>query len=137
MLGYGLTFHHLGLAAPEPERALRFLSGLGYSAGTQRYDEAQNVNLVWCEMPGQPAVEIIFPADSPGPLDSLLSQHSGLVYHICYQTSDLQASLDALKADGHRALPVSGPKEAPLFGGRKVSFYQVKGFGLIEIVEGE
>ena len=135
MKGYGLRFHHLGLAVSKPERAVRFLEGLGYTAGERQFDQGQNVNLIWCEAPGQPAVEIIFPAEGPGPLDSILSRYPEMVYHICYSTSDAQAALAKLKGDGHRVLPVSGAKDAPLFGGRKVSFYQVSGFGLIEIVE--
>jgi methylmalonyl-CoA/ethylmalonyl-CoA epimerase len=45
---YALQFHHLGLAVRAPERALRFLRGLGYVTGPACYDPLQRVNLLLC-----------------------------------------------------------------------------------------
>ena len=44
----------------------------------------------------------------------------------------VEAVLDA----GHRVFPVSEPTPAVLFGGRRVWFLRVHGFGLIELLEG-
>ena len=41
----------------------------------------------------------------------------------------------AIKSAGIRVMTVAAPKPAVLFDGKIVGFYQVKGFGLIEIVE--
>jgi hypothetical protein len=54
---------------------------------------------------------------------------------MCYRTRDLAASIAAMKAAGHRVVQAVAPKPAVLFGGCPVSFYFVKGFGLIEILE--
>jgi hypothetical protein len=40
-----------------------------------------------------------------------------------------------MKTAGHRTMVVSPPKPAVLFDYRPVSFYMVRGFGLIEIIE--
>jgi hypothetical protein len=82
-----------------------------------------------------PAVEVVYPTDSPGPLDSYLVEFPELVYHLCFVADDITAAVDAIKTQGGRVLPVAPPKAAVLFGGRQVGFYLVRGLGLIEILE--
>ena len=131
-----LAFHHLGLAVRQPEPAKAFLSSLGYRLGETVLDPGQNVHLSLCHHESAPAVEIIWPATQGGPIDKLVHQHAaGIVYHVCYETADLAAALAALESAGCRPLCISPPKPAPLFGRRKVSFYNVVGMGLIEILE--
>jgi methylmalonyl-CoA/ethylmalonyl-CoA epimerase len=132
---FGLKFHHLGLAASQPDLATRFMAGLGYRIGAVVHDPLQKVNLVMCESDRMPAVEVISPAAGPGPLDRILAQNSELIYHLCYETEDLARSVEQIKRDGHRIICVSPAKPAVLFGYRPVSFYMVKGFGVIEILE--
>lgn len=134
---WGLAFHHLGLAAKDPEGAAHFLTGLGYRIGETIYDPLQNVRLAMCAHDHMPDVEIISPADGPGPLDKLLSSHKdGLVYHMCYTSADLDSSLDALEADERFSVrSIAPPTEAILFGGKRVSFYLVEGVGVIEIID--
>ena len=132
---YCLTFHHLGLAVRIPERAKQFLSGLGYSMGDEVYDRHQEVNLIFCEHRIMPAVEIIFPTLRAGPLDNILAAHTELIYHTCFESSDVHKSVATMKAEGHRVFCISPPSPAPLFDNRNVSFYSVLGFGLIEILE--
>ena len=130
-----LKFHHLGLATRDPDETVRFLRGLGYSIEDPIFDPLQNVHLIWCEHDSMPAIEVVYPSDSPGPLDTYLSEFSELVYHLCYVARDIQSSIDAMKAAGLRILPVAAPKPAILFDGKPVGFYMAKGIGLIEILE--
>jgi len=134
---WGLTFHHLGLAVKEREPAAYFLTGLGYRIGPTIFDPLQNVQLSMCDHDQMPDVEIISPADGPGPLDKLLASHKdGLVYHLCYTSPDLDRSLDALESEERFTVrSIVPPKEAILFGGKRVSFYLVEGVGLIEIID--
>jgi methylmalonyl-CoA/ethylmalonyl-CoA epimerase len=134
---WGLVFHHLGLAAKDPNVTAQFLSGLGYRIGPTIFDPLQNVHLAMCAHDHMPDVEIISPAEGPGPLDKLLSTHRhGLVYHMCYTSADLDRSLDALESDEHFSVrSISPPTEAVLFDGKRVSFYLVEGVGLIEIID--
>src|ERR1700728_640659 len=136
MTGFGLQFHHLGLAVRRPDEAVSFLSGLGYAIGERIFDPEQNVHLILCRHAQMPAVEVICPGDAPGPIDNYVARYSsGIVYHACFETTDLAASLAAVKAAGLRALCISRPRPAVLFGGRAVSFYNIDGMGLIEILE--
>jgi methylmalonyl-CoA/ethylmalonyl-CoA epimerase len=131
---FGLRFDHLGLATREAERTLSFLRGLGYGTPPVVHDPLQGVNLVLCEHSAMPAVEVIFAAGPSGPLDAILAHQPQAVYHLCFRAAALSASLAAMKSAGHRLLAVSPPKPAVLFGGLEVSFYMVRGFGLIEII---
>ena len=134
---YGLSFHHLGLAVKEPTRAERFLRQLGYEVEAFTFDPLQNVHLAMCYHGQMPSVEIIYPGSGAGPLDRLLAERrEGLVYHICYVTNDLDATLEAIESEAEfRLMCVSDPTPAVLFDGRPVSFYVVSGIGLIEIIE--
>jgi len=134
--GLHLVFHHLGLAVRRPQEAMTFLSALGYRMGETVLDPGQNVQLMMCTHETEPEVEIIWPSDTKGPIDNVTQHHpSGIVYHVCYVTGDLAAALAGLEEAGLRAVCISPPQPAPLFGGRKVSFYNVVGIGLMEILE--
>jgi hypothetical protein len=134
---FGLRFHHLGLAVRRSRDAVRFLGGLGYALGEPIFDPEQNVNLIMCRHPGtMPDVEIIYPAQGKSPVDGLVAQRpDGIVYHMCYVTDDLAATLASMDANAVRAVCKAPPTPAVLFGGCKVSFYDIVGMGLIEIIE--
>jgi len=136
MLGVHLAFHHLGLAVRRPREAMLFLTSFGYTLGETVFDPGQNVNLKMGTHATEPAVEIIWPGETPGPLEGMLQRHpAGLIYHVCYVTDNLPAALTGLEKAGLNVVCVAPPKPAPLFGGRPVSFYNVIGIGLIEILE--
>jgi len=131
-----LRFHHFGLAVKRPESARKFVAALGYQRGEAIFDPAQNVFLELCVHDSHPAVEIIWPGSDAGPVDKLAQRHtSGIVYHLCYETDNLSAALAGLDAQGLNPVCVSRPTVSPLFNGRNVSFYNVIGVGLIEILE--
>lgn len=130
-----LKFHHLGLAVREPENALRFLRLQGYEIGPQVHDNLQGVNLVMCNSPTMPDVELVFGASDKPPLSSILKRNDAQFYHVCYEVGDLEVTLKELRREGHRAHCVAARKPAILFGGRYVSFYYLQGFGLFEILE--
>lgn len=135
MQEFALRFHHFGLASRRPDHTLRFLHGMGHEVVTQVYDPLQNVRLWLCAHAFMPTVELVAPAEGPGPLDTILATSGEGVYHLCYETENLEASLESLKAAGLRVVCVSTPKSAILFGGRRVSFYMVRDVGIIELLE--
>lgn len=135
MQGHGLTFDHFGLATRDSETTLSFLRGLGYRTPGAVHDLLQRVHLVLCEHATMPAVEVIYAAGAVGPLDAILLHQPQSIYHLCFRSRNLGASLQSLKAAGQRVMRVSAPQPAVLFGGLSVSFYMVRGFGLIEIIE--
>lgn len=131
-----LKFHHFGLAVRRPDEARKYVTALGYQLGESVFDPAQHVQLQLCTHVTHPAVEIIWPGNVPGPVDKLTECHpSGIVYHLCYETDNLVAALAAFAESGLRVICISPANPAPLFSGRPVSFYNVAGIGLIEILE--
>lgn len=130
-----LQFHHFGLAVRRPDEARVFVSALGYRMGEAVFDPAQNVHLQLCSHETHPAMEIIWPGDARGPIEKLTERHAGIIYHVCYETDNLAAALARFDGAKLRVVCISPPTSAPLFGGRKVSFYNVVGIGLIEILE--
>ena len=129
-----IKFHHFGLALQDDEDALPFLEGLGYSISEKIYDAEQNVNLRMCDHADQPSIEMVLPGNGPGPLTPILKRYNELVYHLCYESDsplEFLADLDKANIDYAEVAP---PKPAILFGGREVSFYRVRGFGLLEII---
>jgi methylmalonyl-CoA/ethylmalonyl-CoA epimerase len=136
MTNLPLTFHHFGLAVRRPDEARRFVAALGYQLGEPVFDPAQNVHLQLATHASQPAVEIVWPGGGAGPVDKLAQRHaSGIIYHLCFETENLPAALARWETEGLKAICISPPKPAPLFGGRPVSFYNVVGLGLVEILE--
>ena len=132
---HGLSFHHFGLAVRQVDLALNFLTGLGYQIGEPVRDDLQNVNLIFCTSQTMPAVEIIWPTGTAGPVSEILKFSDEMIYHSCYESSNLQKTLAAIRKEHNSIVCISPPQPAPLFGGRKVSFYYIRGFGLVEILE--
>jgi methylmalonyl-CoA/ethylmalonyl-CoA epimerase len=131
-----LKFHHFGLAVRRPDEARKFVSSLGYKTGEAMFDPAQKVHLELCTHPSHPAVEIVWPSDTKGPIGSMTERHAaGIIYHVCYETDNLMAAIAYLETTGLNPICISPPTPAPLFNNQKISFYNVIGIGLIEILE--
>jgi hypothetical protein len=135
MQGYGLRFHHLGLAVAGPEQAFVFLEALGYRPGAQTFDPLQNVNLAMRHHQAMPDVEVIWPGEGPSPIDQMV-RRGNMIYHMCFETDDAAASIAAMEAAGLRVFSLGAPKPARLFGGVPVSFHRVDQVGLIEFIHG-
>jgi hypothetical protein len=135
MIPEQLTFHHLGLAASDPDRAKAFLIQLGYTCGDSVHDMLQHVHLMMCTHAHSPDVEIISRDGTPGPLDTMLSSSSSVLYHTCYRTESTENVIENLTNADMRPICVSEPTPAVLFDNNLVSFYMIRGFGLIEFLE--
>ena len=131
-----LQFHHLGLAVRRPHRAFAFLASLGYREGKQVFDPLQSVNLAMRHHAIMPDVEVIWPGAASSPIDKLTQGGKSLVYHICFATRNAERALADLQAAGHQVVELAPPQPAILFGGLPVSFHNVLGFGMIEIIHG-
>jgi catechol 2,3-dioxygenase-like lactoylglutathione lyase family enzyme len=132
-----LRFHHFGLAVRRPHKAFAFLDALGYVEGRQVYDPLQSVNLAMRHHQTMPDVEVIWPGEAPSPIDNLIKGERSLVYHLCFATDDATRALADLQGAGLQVVEIAPPKPAILFGDLPVSFHNVLGFGVIEILHGD
>lgn len=139
MNNFGLKFHHIGMAAADPEAALSYLKAMGYKAGAPVHDPEQNANLIYCDGGGAaPDIEIVFPSGNgaPGPVDFILiDARKTPYYHLCYEAENIEAAVESIRKSGFKIMAASPVKPAILFGHRNVQFFLVNSFGLIEIVE--
>jgi len=110
---------------------------LGYTEGATEYDPLQAVNLAMRHHAEMPDVEVIWPGVGPSPIDNILKHRDSLIYHVCYKTRNVPATLAAIEAAGLQILQVAAARPAILFGGSNVSFYHINGFGLIELIHDE
>lgn len=116
--------------------AQAFAEKLGYVCRSTIFDPLQNVHLRWCEHATSPSLEIVSPTSTEGPLKRILAEQPSSFYHLCYEIfQSTEAALQELRADGTRVITVTEPLPAVLFGGRRVSFHMIKGFGLLELLE--
>lgn len=129
------AFHHMGLAVKDDAAALTYLRALGYETPDEVFDPQQNVHLRLCTAVGRPAVELVRPGHGASPIDSIVSRYNEMIYHTCYETPALEATLAELKQLGLKVLTVSPRKPAVLFGGRHVSFHRIWGVGIVEFLE--
>ena len=133
---YKLNFNHLGLAVKDKSDAILFLKNLGYNIQDEIFESEQNVNIIMCTSEKMPNVEIIYGADNDkkSPLKSILKEKQELIYHMCYETGNIKESLDLIEKDNIRVICISQPKKSIIFKEKFISFYYIKGFGLIEII---
>jgi len=130
-----MTFHHFGLASDRPDSCAAFLTSMGYRVGETIYDPEQNVKLALATHWQQPAVEIVSPGPTPGPISAIIAANRQGVYHLCYECPSADAAVASMKLRGLRVICTAPAKEAILFERRRVSFFIVSGFGLIELLE--
>ena len=130
-----VSFAHLGLATTHPDKAKAWLESLGYKPGPPVFDPEQNVTLILCTGGQGPDIEIVYSDDEDSPISVLIKRRGEGVYHLAYETDDLSRALSVIGKNNQRLIPVSPQKPAILFGNRKVSFYHVVGFGLVEFIE--
>ena len=129
-----MKIDHIGYAVKRIDRAITAFQKLGYEFEPVIDDTDRNVKLAFGSKYGY-RIELVAPLDKKleSPVDQYLSNAVGTPYHICYESENLDAVIEELKAQGYKV--VIGPRPAVAFGGRRVVFMMNIGFGLMEIVE--
>lgn len=96
-------------------------------------DPIQNVRVAFVTLHGGGRIEYIEPLGSAGPLQKLLADKRGGLYHVCYATPSLEQTL--AKCRGCGCVVVSEPAPARAFGGRRVAFVFTPSRDLVEFVD--
>ncbi len=124
-----LTFHHLGIACRDLNKARRFIKAIHCiiaDSGVVR-DPLQNVEL--CLLTDRSGLRLELVAGEP--VAAQIGKGMSY-YHTCYEVDDLEQGLALLKQSG--CLLVVGPVEAVLFDHRRVAFL-MSPMGLVELLE--
>jgi methylmalonyl-CoA/ethylmalonyl-CoA epimerase len=78
-------------------------------------------------------IELIAPAAEDSPIRSMLAKDGGGAYHLCFETSDIDAAVAHAKALG--CIIVSPPVPAVAFKGRRIAWIYTRSRQLFELVE--
>lgn len=125
---------HIGVAVEDLDAAIE-LYRQRFEMGEQHREvvEEQGVEAVLLEV-GEGHVELLKPLSPDTPVGKFLAAKGPGLHHVAYQTSDIDATLDQIKAAGLRLID-----ETPRIGirGSRVAFLHPKATGgvLTEIVE--
>ena len=128
----GLRVHHIGYLVKNAEKSAQTFEKLGYKRGQGGYDPIQKADLLFLEMDGM-VVELIAPKEDSD-IYPLLSKYKNTAYHICYQVSDMEATMAELQSQGYALF--MAPVKAQVIGeSAKVCFLMNRNVGIIELVE--
>src|SRR5215831_13952633 len=128
---YGFVTHSIPDACAVWCRLLGFVPD-----GPEVVDPAQRVRIQFLSHGGRPdfRIELLAPSDPGSPVMKSAKAGGGL-HHVCVRVAALDEFADQI---GKTPLvQVRAPTPAPAFGGRRVAFAYLTGFGLIEFVESE
>ncbi len=133
-----MKIHHIAYSVTDIEEAREIFSFLGYVPEGEIVDDVhRNVKILFMISDDKTRIELVEPLNDSSPVASRLLESRGVSspYHICYETNNMEASLESLMSRG--VVPISDISPAPAIGGRRVCFAFGKASGLIELVEAE
>lgn len=131
-----LEVNHIGVAVKSIKDAYPVYSLLGFrdTDGREYCDELQGVRARFISKDGM-TLELLEPLDpgKPSPLDNYLKGQLHSLYHICYRTDSLEATIEELRKNKFRLIvePIPGIG----FGDARVCFLFNRRVGIIELVE--
>ena len=128
--------NHIAIAVPIlKEAAAIYRDTLGAKVSEPQTLPEHGVTFVFVELPNT-KIELLEPLDETSPIAAFLERNpAGGIHHICYETPDITAAAEKLKATGARILGDGTPKIGAH--GKPVLFLHPKDFNgtLIELEE--
>ena len=131
----GLSLHHIGIATENIEQTAELLKVFGYMSDGegQKEDLLQGVYVAFLKHPRAPLVELIGEGSiaSKSPIREILKRNGTTVYHLCFETENIDETVSELRKQGY--LPTS-KKQPSLIDGRDVIFLYHRSNCLIELL---
>jgi methylmalonyl-CoA/ethylmalonyl-CoA epimerase len=133
----GFKLLHVGVAVPSLGPTTEMLSALfGYKVMSGPFDDPiqkVTVNFLSKSDDDVAEIELIAPITEDSPIRSMLAKDGGGAYHLCFETSDIDAAL--VHAKKHGCNVVSAPGPAVAFQGRRIAWIYTRSRQLFELVE--
>ena len=131
-----MTLHHYGFATANIQATADAYGNIGYERVTDIItDPIQNVKLLFLQRKGEPLVELVEPLSSASPVSNIIQKNGPMLYHSCYEVSDIEEAIKDLRKKGF--VVVVKPVPAVAFNNRPISFLYNKHIGLIELLQSE
>jgi methylmalonyl-CoA/ethylmalonyl-CoA epimerase len=128
-----MKFHHIGIATSNIMKTIEFYDQLGYTRSSIYIDTIQKVKLMFASRDGCPIIGLVEPLDISSPVNTLLKKNGVSPYHLCYEVSSIQQSIEMFKSAGLKQ--ISAVSEAVAFEGRLIVFLYNSNYGLIELLQ--
>lgn len=133
----GFKLRHVGVAVPALGPATEALSTLfGYRVISGPFDDPiqkVSVNFLTQSKDDAAEIELIAPLSEDSPITSMLAKGGGGAYHLCFETTDIEAAVAHAKNNG--CVIVSPPVPAVAFNGRRIAWIYTRSRQLFELVE--
>jgi methylmalonyl-CoA/ethylmalonyl-CoA epimerase len=133
----GFKLRHVGVAVPSLGPATEALSTIfGYRVISGPFDDPiQKVSVNFLTQSPEDAaeIELIAPLSEDSPITSMLAKGGGGAYHLCFETTDIEAAVAHAKNNG--CVIVSQPVPAVAFNGRRIAWIYTRSRQLFELVE--
>lgn len=92
--------HHVGIVVPSLDQAMKFWRDLlGLHLTKSAVVQDQGVKAALLEAGGS-EIELLEPIDPENGVGKFLARRGGGLHHVCFETSDVAAELEATKARG-------------------------------------
>jgi len=130
-----MLLHHIGLAVANLEsQSELYIKAFGYVARTEIiHDPIQTAYVQFLRLPGDSVyLEFVAPDGPRSKLTNAVNKGGGL-NHLCYSTSDIEATCQELRKTG--LLLLQAPVPAAAFNMRRIAWMQGLDRVLIELVE--
>ncbi len=135
----GFKLRHVGVAVPSLAPTTDLLSALfGYRVVSGPFDDPiqkVTVNFLTTSSSDAAEIELIAPLTRDSPITAMLAKGGVASYHLCFETSDIDAALTHATSLG--CVIVAAPAPAVAFGGRRIAWIYTKSRQLFELVETE
>ena len=136
-----MKLHHIGYLVKKIDAAQKAFEALGYEplslcgGGAVCYDATRKCDICFLKLPQvrKTYIELIAPVSSESPIWGLLTKYKNTPYHLCFESTDLSADIQHLRASGWAVFQPPAP--APAIGGRSVVFLVHRSAGIVELVE--
>nr|WP_297940040.1 non-ribosomal peptide synthetase [uncultured Lachnoclostridium sp.] len=135
-ISQGIGYHHVGIAVSDMDQMMDELKAFGYECEHRVFDPIQQSELAMLVHPNAPDIELIGADKEESRARFFVEHNNRMPYHICLQVASLEQLDHRLKeAEFLQAKEITKAEPAILFGGDRVKFYSIAGFGLVEFVE--
>lgn len=128
--------HHIGVAVEDVMTAKETLSRIGYEVSDSVSDASLGVDLALARKHGHPTIELVKRAEKTGLGRDPETEDAGTAYHVCFEVESIEEVVTQLAEEEVNFFGLEDPKPAKLFDNRRVGFFYVDGFGLVELLEG-
>lgn len=129
-----MKLHHYGFATKSIEKSSLAFKSLGYAEVSKKiYDPLQGVDILFIKNAADHLIELVEPAQFENPVSKILSKSGCSIYHICYEVTDIEATIAQLKKEKY--LVVLKPTPAIAFNNRYICFLYHSQLGLIELLQ--